>query len=463
MGHPHQIQIKSECRMQNDGYILLNFVVTKQLPMNKTMTISFKITLIFLGLLLIKFPAQTQSITIDYIPPEAICSFDTLGCTGSVSIHFSLAAENEEGISVLHQISLNGEMPINDIYGSLSGVYPGYIISGNYPIGQHSFVVTAIQESDTLVENLEFSVVDCVAPSSECVSGVSVILLPLSEGGCEAKVAISEFYDSVSYDCTEPLHFAVHEESQLSTGVNPLEVAMDSVLINCDFEEVSIAYLYVWDNTYNPYAVQPDGAIGGPNYSYCLTYVQWQSWVSHCCLYDESTISGTIKTEQNEGIEGVDVLFTSEVFVNEITDENGQFEFSFFLEFEVSITPSKNDFPTNGVTVLDQILIHKHILGNQTLDSPYKLIAADVNHSETISILDIIHLKKTILGIYDDFPNSDSWRFIDASYTFPNPADPWQEDFPEIIFFEDPNFQNSTANFIGIKIGDVNGSSTPNN
>jgi hypothetical protein len=35
--------------------------------------------------------------------------------------------------------------------------------------------------------------------------------------------------------------------------------------------------IYSWDSAYNPYAVQPDGTVGGPNYDYCETYVLVQA------------------------------------------------------------------------------------------------------------------------------------------------------------------------------------------
>jgi hypothetical protein len=62
------------------------------------------------------------------------------------------------------------------------------------------------------------------------------------------------------------------------------------------------------------------------------------------------------------------------------------------------ITPSKDDDALNGITTADIILIQKHILGLQTLDSPYKLIAADVNHDEKIGGNDIINIRKLLLG-----------------------------------------------------------------
>ncbi|MBT8191534.1 MAG: hypothetical protein KJO29_13975, partial [Bacteroidia bacterium] len=119
------------------------------------------------------------------------------------------------------------------------------------------------------------------------------------------------------------------------------------------------------------------------------------------------------------------------------------------------VNPSKDDGHLNGISTLDLILIQKHILGFEYLDSPYKLIAADVNNSEDISSLDLIELRKLILGIYDELPNNESWRFVDASFSFTDPFNPWLSDFPEEYEIYDLN-QNMDIDFIGVKIGDLN-------
>ena len=45
-----------------------------------------------------------------------------------------------------------------------------------------------------------------------------------------------------------------------------------------------------------------------------------------------------------------------------------------------------------------------HVLGQEVLDSPYKMIAADINNDKEISALDLIELRKLILGVYNELP-----------------------------------------------------------
>ena len=112
----------------------------------------------------------------------------------------------------------------------------------------------------------------------------------------------------------------------------------------------------------------------------------------------------------------------------------------------------------NGVSTYDMVLIRLHILGVEDLTSPYQLIAADANNSGSISTLDLLEIQMVILNMLDEYPNNSSWRFIDRAYEFPNPADPWEDDFPEYVLVQDIQQEIYDVDFIGVKIGDVNGS-----
>jgi hypothetical protein len=129
-------------------------------------------------------------------------------------------------------------------------------------------------------------------------------------------------------------------------------------------------------------------------------------------------------------------------------------------------------FPIQGVTVFDLYKIYHHVLGfgalwKEELDPnniPYLMISADVNWDNMITMKDVVGLKKLLLGIFQDFsqlhsglnyPVPHSYRFVDKSFVFPNPSDPWQTSFPEAINFSFPP-NEVVAEFLGMKIGDVN-------
>jgi hypothetical protein len=67
-----------------------------------------------------------------------------------------------------------------------------------------------------------------------------------------------------------------------------------------------------------------------------------------------------------------------------------------------------------------------------------------------------------ILNIDTQFGNNTSWRFVDAAYSFPVATNPWFEAFPELINENNFSADILDANFVGVKIGDVNGNAQAN-
>jgi hypothetical protein len=108
-----------------------------------------------------------------------------------------------------------------------------------------------------------------------------------------------------------------------------------------------------------------------------------------------------------------------------------------------------------GVTTLDIALIRQQVLNIKPLDSPYKLLAGDVNGSGSVTTLDIALIRQVILGITNKFPGG-LWRFVRSDYVFANPQASWSAQGAR-------NYQNLAAgangqDFIAVKLGDVNNS-----
>jgi hypothetical protein len=204
------------------------------------------------------------------------------------------------------------------------------------------------------------------------------------------------------------------------------------------------------------------------------------------CPDDEFTIMGTIRTETNQGVyinndpddQGIyivsdgcpaqiDDIFDSydckEIVNSGNCDGTYNHTFTCTSDDEFAIVPYKDVGYLNGVTTYDLVLLSRHILGSQPLGSPYKIIAADANGSNTVTTLDIVVIRKVILFIDDNFGAfNTSWRFIDADFTFPNSSNPFQTAFPECIQV-DLSTNNSTVgqDFIAVKIGDMNNTADP--
>lgn len=149
--------------------------------------------------------------------------------------------------------------------------------------------------------------------------------------------------------------------------------------------------------------------------------------------------------------------------MNANTTVNGSFSFNGLTPGnDYTVTPFKDDDYLNGVSTFDLVLITKHILGSKKLDSPYKLIAADANNSGSVSAVDLIQFRKLILSINRGLNNNTSWRFIPASFQFPDPNNPWATAFPEILNYNDLQSAIATGDFVAVKMGDVNGNARAN-
>jgi hypothetical protein len=175
------------------------------------------------------------------------------------------------------------------------------------------------------------------------------------------------------------------------------------------------------------------------------------------------SISGFIFTEEMIGINNVDLTIDpssgNSIIIG--TDTSGTFDLHVEPGLDYTIVPSKNNNHLNGVTTFDAVKMTRHILNVELLDSPYKMIAADINNSKSITTFDIVVLRKLILNIYTNYPNNTSWRFIPADYVFPNPLNPFEEDFPEVININNLMESQADLNFIGVKVGDLNNSADP--
>lgn len=171
-----------------------------------------------------------------------------------------------------------------------------------------------------------------------------------------------------------------------------------------------------------------------------------------------SVISGQISTENQEQIPDVKVKVTNgsdQTVV--ITGDAGLFEAGIPIQDHTMIVPEKNSDHAKGISTVDLIKVQKHILGIRRIESPYKLIAADANRDGTINPLDLIQLRKVLIGQIDEFPNNTSWRFVDASYHFLKEDRAIEEAFPEYIELNASTSREAKKNFVGIKIGDLDG------
>jgi len=176
-----------------------------------------------------------------------------------------------------------------------------------------------------------------------------------------------------------------------------------------------------------------------------------------------TTVAGIIETEDGDRVPNVEVhLMTTDPDYPKDQMTNIDGIYSFYDNphlMNYTISPTKDGDDLNGVSTLDILFIQKHILGIETLGSPYKMIAADINADERITGIDIVELRKLILGVYSEFPETDSWVFVDKSSPMID-NHPWPFMDEITLYGLDQNYVDE--DFIAIKMGDVNGTATAN-
>ncbi|MCC7245379.1 MAG: T9SS type A sorting domain-containing protein, partial [Saprospiraceae bacterium] len=306
-----------------------------------------------------------------------------------------------------------------------------------------------------VVCSYNFTVRDGLPPIIHCLPGLTVNVLP----SLMITLWASDFLQYTEDNCSpNPLPLGIRKQGTgsgfpMDGNGNP----QTSISYTCD--EFGMQQVELW-------TIDLAG-----NADSCQTFVIVQDNLFHCTEPPEP-LSGFVKTEMNEGISNVSVTYSIDPNPSLPTNSsmvltNGlglyQMPLTIFGGQNPKLKAEYDQFPLNGLSTFDLVLISKHILNIEPLTSPYKMIAADANKSGNITTFDIVEFRKLLLGIYSELPQVPSWRFVPKSFVFPNPNNPFQAPgFPEEILLPSPFQTSMDYDFVGIKVGDVNNSAMPN-
>ena len=140
-----------------------------------------------------------------------------------------------------------------------------------------------------------------------------------------------------------------------------------------------------------------------------------------------SGVSGYVRYIDNIPLDGAEVTVENMPNLTTRTNKEGFYQFDELQHGEsIEIMPIKDNNHELGITTLDVILLQRHMMGLEDLDSPYKIIAGDINLNGSIDAIDLIELRKLILGKTDRFSDSKSYAFVPESLSFIDPYDPWE-------------------------------------
>jgi hypothetical protein len=363
---------------------------------------------------------------------------DTIICTGNIceakGVTFN-ATGTDDCLPVTmnwsYKIDLNNNGGTPDITGT------GATTTRDYPMGVHRFTWEAKDGCTNLATcSFLFTVRDCKAPQAVAMNGLALNLIA---GMGMADIWASDFNNQSFDNCTPN---------------NQLKYSFSSTVNNtkrtytCDSLGRRRVELWVTD-------------LAG-NQSRAITFIEVQDNHGACTKTSSIMIAGNIHTEEKAKVADTKVSIDGgETERSLMSDENGTYHFDNLAMYnDYQLAPSKDGSFLEGITTLDLVMIQRHILGIKKLESPYKLIAADVNNSKNITASDLTELRKLILGVQDKLQNNTSWRFADASYIFEDMNQPWN--FAESLKYESLDANMTTSDFIAIKVGDVNGTVSEN-
>ena len=307
---------------------------------------------------------------------------------------------------------------------------------------------------------------DQKAPTPFCVSGLTTVFM---EDTGTAEIWGAEF-DFGSFDnCTDAADLEFSIVNSGDTPIRPGEAEFGTqkgITFTCeDLANFVDLDVYVWDASGNGDfctvgILFSGGCAGGdgpaePNDPADTTVVNAGS---------SAMIAGQIQTEFGDMLQQIDVTAATSLPESPFTvktDNTGRYAFNTLpKELNYEITVNKQDQYINGISTIDLVFMSRHVIDEQLLDSPYKVIAADVTNDGRVSALDIVEIKRLILGTIEDISQTESWRFVDENASFFDEMSPWP--FTESLRVLNLDADQMQEDFIAVKMGDVNGTATVN-
>lgn len=374
-----------------------------------------------------------------------VCTYDSECLDGTVELMQSASDDCTSALQWEYRVDLWSDNVFET--AAVTGNGNTADASGVYPIGSHTIIWTFFDRCGnvTSCEQL-FDVVNCKAPSPYCLNGLAIDLMPVdtdNDGTIDSgmiDIWASDFDAGSSHPCGYDVIFSFSPDTSET-----------SKFFFC--EDVGEQEVMVYSTS-----VTPDGTL---LQAFCVTYVDVQDNMNACGVDGgeglKPVIEGSIATVYADVLDNVRVELIGEEVAYEMTSQ-GAYAFPEMPNGgSYVVDPIKNDDVSNGVSTLDLVLIQRHVIGLQDLEGAHNILAADVNNDEMVSAIDIVELRKVILGVSDNFSNNDSWRFVDANFTFNDPTDPWATVIPESYGINNLS-ENMIIDFTAIKVGDVNNS-----
>ena len=369
------------------------------------------------------FPRDTSAVDSEPFPQPLIC--------GEPFVFTAEAVDNCDGgpVTLRSRIIQEDGFVIN---------LTGPTIDRNFDTGVNTVVYYAEDGCGNAVTDTFFvEVIDETSPFYQCAG--SPVPIDITAGS--DVIFAPDFIVAAKDDCSRTLP-ATFE------GISPDSIVLNCAALNGQSTKDTLVRIFLSD-VYGNQSPFPCGVVLRLNNVDCPTIQM-------------ATVAGRLADETGNGVDDVVIEVAGPVLSQRVESTLGGSYFMPNLEMyqDYEIIPYRNNDLLNGISTMDLILLGEHLLEISTLNSPYQLIAADINNDGDVTILDMIALRRAILIIDEEFQNNTSWRFVDNEFSFPNPANPFASSFPESRFVHDLSTNQLVNDFTAIKIGDLNGNAT---
>ena len=309
----------------------------------------------------------------------------------------------------------------------------------------------ASEDNCSATEDLVFSFSSTAIPkrNDSYYVNAGVALPPLDPNG---SVADGDWYDGSYWyynTSTGDLAFAngaagpdINEDKYIPAELTTERLFTQSALDSADIDSIVSQEIFVWDQFGNNDHCEMQLRLLLENENFTNARISGK-----VTSFDGRPLAGVVMTANNN-IAGYPI--------QETTDAIGQYAFPDNPSYkDYVITGVMDEDYLNGVSTLDIVLIQRHILGTRDFTNPEQIIAADVNSDQQVSSIDLLELRKLILGIYEKLPQNDSWRLmpVEENLVLTNP---WP--FLETRQILSIRSHHTDEDFKAIKIGDVNNS-----
>ncbi len=353
---------------------------------------------------------------IDNTAPVFTCPADTLVLNFSndcSTTYVNLSISDATDCSGL--VSIQNNSPYSD---SSNGDASGF-----YPNGVHVIEYTAFDNcgNATVCEQM-ITVKDGLSPNLICKSGV---VIEMTQNGA-IFIDPSFMIASVSDNCT-PANLLTFTLSP--NTFTCADIGLQNVMLT---------------------ATDLEG-----NATICNTSIEVQDNMFSCGSA-EIDISGRLLNVRGNPIANMEVVANGVFFTT--TDANGFYTLPDLPAGEDYIV-TVSDIPVerSGISTFDMVLIVAHILQTRKIVDPYKIIAIDVDNSNSVSISDIVAIRQLILERIDQFPAEIAWKFVDANFVFTDSTNPFLDNYPREIVLGQLNNDVTNADFLAVKLGDIDG------